>query len=637
MRHVFSLYGRGVSLKTFILFMDSHSNTHADSGHANDGILPQKFAARSVQQLRRRSVWIAAIVALAYGTLGVAWIVLSDRWLANVSLESHVDWLPLGLIKGIGFVLVTAIALYALMRWGLFRWHRIELQVRESEALMRTVVQTMPSAMLILSAGGKIVFANHHAQSVLGLAPVAMLGMRFDDPHWGITGLDGTPTPSDELPFAQAMRWGSPVMGAVHCIQPPGCARRVLSVNAAPIFSADGAVSEVVASISDITSQQQAGQDAERTSHALHALADLGAVALQARSTGEIFDYACAALVEHDVCAACWIGRVNADAERSIMPIAAGGDARDFVKTLRVSWDSSALGQGPAGRAARTRKSVVVERLDLDEGFAPWRDAALERGFVGAFAIPILDASGSPVKLLCGYARTMGAFRQAECEVLNEFAQRIGTAARAVRRRRSHEDNEVRILNALQGTIRAVQRTVEARDPYTHGHEERVALLSVAIADDLGFPKEQRTAVEIAAKMHDVGKLMVPAEILSKPTRLNAPEYELIKGHVDAGYQILKEIDFGLPVAEIMRQHHERLDGSGYPQGLRGSQIRLEARVLAVADVAESMLSHRPYRPARGFVEIKAELLEGRALRYDADVVDACLRVLSGPDSPLRT
>jgi putative nucleotidyltransferase with HDIG domain len=616
--------------------MDSHSNSRADSAHANDETSPQKFAARTVRQLRQRSTRTAAVVALTYGTLGVAWIVFSDRWLADLSLESHVDWLPLGQVKGIGFVSVTAIALYALMRWGLFRWRRIESQVRESAALMRTVVQTMPSAMVILNAGGKIVFANHHAQAVLGLAPVAMLGMRFDNPHWGITGLDGAATPSDELPFAQAMRWGSPVLGAVHCIQPPGCARRVLSVNAAPMFSADGAVSEVVATISDITSQQQAGQDAERTSHALHALADLGAVALQAHSTGEIFEYACTALVEHEVCAACWIGRVNTDAERSITPIAASGDARDFVKTLRVSWDSSALGQGPAGRAVRTRKPVVVERLDLDAGFAPWREAALERGFVSVFAIPVLDASGSPVKLLCGYARTLGTFRQAECEVLNEFAQRIGTVARAVRKRRSHEDNESRILSALQGTIRAVQRTVEARDPYTYGHQERVALLSVAIADDLGFPKEQRMAVEIAAKMHDVGKLMVPAEILSKPTRLNSAEYELIKGHVEAGYQILNEIDFGLPVAEIMRQHHERLDGSGYPQALRGSQIRLEARVLAVADVAESMLSHRPYRPARGFAEIKAELQAGRALRYDADAVDACLRVLSGSESPLR-
>lgn len=616
--------------------MDSHYRGPADAGNRFDEVSLRRFAALSARQLQQRARRTAALVAVAYGGLGVAWIVYSDRWLAREALNIGVDWLPLAMLKGMAFVAATAIALYALMRWGLLRWRRIELQVRDSEALMRTVVQTMPCAMVVLDAGGKVVFANQHAQDMLSLTPAAMLGMHFDDTRWAITDLDGAPVSPDELPFAIAVRGGSPVFGAVHCIAPMGGPRRVLSINAAPLFTSVGEISGVVANITDMTAQQQIVQDSNRTSRALHALADLSAFALQARATEEIFDYACAALAEHAVCALCWIGTVETDAGRTITPIASGGGGRSYVDALRVTWDSTDTGQGPAGRAVRSRKPVVVDNIGCDEGFALWLEAARQQGFISAFAIPILDLSGSPIKVMCGYERAPGAFRAAECEVLGEFAHRVAFAAQKVHKRLSHEEHEARIHNALQGTIRAVQRTVEVRDPYTHGHEERVAQLSVAIANELGFPTAQRMSVEIAAKLHDVGKLMVPAEILSKPTRLTKPEYELIKGHVDAGYEILREIDFGLPVAEIMRQHHERLDGSGYPQGLIGKQIRLESRVLAVADVAESMLSHRPYRPALALADIEMELRAGRSIRYDADAVDACLRVLSSADSPLR-
>lgn len=576
------------------------------------------------------------MVSLAYGAVGGVWIIFSDRWLAHEALATGVDWLPLEMVKGLLFVATTAIALYALMRWGLLRWRQVEMQVRNAESRMRTVVQTMPSALVVLNAAGICVYANQHAQTVLGLGIDAILGMRFDDERWAITRLDGSAMPREELPFAEAQRSGSPVTGSMHCIEPSRGQRRVLSVNASPLFTSLGEVAGVVAIIHDMTAQQQSAQDTARTSRALHALADMSAFGMQARSAQEILDYACAALAEHAVCVLCWIGTVEADATRSITPVATAGGARAYVDALRVTWDSSDTGQGPAGRAVRSRKPVVASRLGHDEGFAVWQEAALQQGFVSAFAIPMLDPSGSPIKILCGYERVEGAFQQAECEVLFEFTQRVGLALRTVRARLSLEEQDLLTYNALQGSIRAVQRMVEARDPYTHGHEERVARLSVAIADVLGFPKEQRMAVEIAAKLHDVGKLMVPAEILAKPTRLTKPEFELIKGHVEAGYDILKEIDFGLPVAEIMRQHHERLDGSGYPIGLREQQIRLESRVLAVADVAESMLSHRPYRPARTFADVEAELRKGRGKSYDADAVDACLGILTGPESPLR-
>ncbi len=169
--------------------------------------------------------------------------------------------------------------------------------------------------------------------------------------------------------------------------------------------------------------------------------------------------------------------------------------------------------------------------------------------------------------------------------------------------------------------------TVEVRDPYTAGHQRRVAHLAVAIATELQMPPAQMEGLYLACLVHDLGKLRVPAEILNKPGRLNPIEYGLVQEHVDIGQDILHTIDFPWPIAETVGQHHERLDGSGYPKGLQGDAILLEARVLAVADVAEAMMSHRPYRPSLWQEAALAEITAGRGVRYDAQVVDACVRL----------
>lgn len=167
----------------------------------------------------------------------------------------------------------------------------------------------------------------------------------------------------------------------------------------------------------------------------------------------------------------------------------------------------------------------------------------------------------------------------------------------------------------------------EMRDPYTAGHEQRVAEIAVAIGRELGLDGKTLEGLRIGGYLHDVGKMRVPAEILAKPGRLTPSEYELIKEHPRAGYDVLKEVEFPWPVAQIALQHHERIDGSGYPQGLKGEQIMLEARIIAVADVVESMSSHRPYRPGLGLERALAELERGKGSAYDPAIVDACLRL----------
>ncbi len=180
---------------------------------------------------------------------------------------------------------------------------------------------------------------------------------------------------------------------------------------------------------------------------------------------------------------------------------------------------------------------------------------------------------------------------------------------------------------AMQGMVQALGVAIEKRDPYTAGHQRRVTKLALAIAGRLSFPEERMEGLRMAGELHDIGKIHVPAEILSKPGKISEVEFSIIKSHPQMGYDILKSIDFPWPVHEFVYQHHERMNGSGYPLGLKGEKIHLEARILAVSDVIEAMASHRPYRPALSLEQALDEIEKNRGILYDPKVVDACLAV----------
>jgi putative two-component system response regulator len=185
-----------------------------------------------------------------------------------------------------------------------------------------------------------------------------------------------------------------------------------------------------------------------------------------------------------------------------------------------------------------------------------------------------------------------------------------------------------KLRHAMEGIVQAISTTVEMRDPYTAGHQQRVADLACAIAEAMALPEDEIYGLRMASVIHDLGKIMIPSEILSKPGQLNPLEYELIKNHVQAGYDILKQIEFPWPLADIILQHHERMDGSGYPNGLKGDEIMLAARILSVSDVFETIASHRPYRPSLGLPYALNELRENRGKLYDEQVVDVCLSLV---------
>jgi PAS domain S-box-containing protein/putative nucleotidyltransferase with HDIG domain len=188
----------------------------------------------------------------------------------------------------------------------------------------------------------------------------------------------------------------------------------------------------------------------------------------------------------------------------------------------------------------------------------------------------------------------------------------------------------VKLENTIQNTLQAMAKIQEARDPYTTGHQLRVAALAQEIAKEMYLPEEWIRGIHVAALIHDIGKIYVPAEILSRPSKLTASEFALVKTHPSVGHDILKTIEFPWPIADVVLQHHERLDGSGYPRGLKTGNILLEAQILAVADVVEAMSSHRPYRPAHSLDTTLEEISKNKGRLYEPDVVDSCLWLITG-------
>jgi HD-GYP domain-containing protein (c-di-GMP phosphodiesterase class II) len=197
------------------------------------------------------------------------------------------------------------------------------------------------------------------------------------------------------------------------------------------------------------------------------------------------------------------------------------------------------------------------------------------------------------------------------------------------------QHNFENLKKVMDSTVQAITTTIEKRDPYTSGHQQRVADLSRAITREIGFSENEIEGIYIAAAIHDIGKISIPAEILSKPVQLSDIEIRLIQAHSETGYDILKGIKFPWPIAEIVLQHHERLNGSGYPQGLAGDDILMAARIIGVADVVETMASHRPYRPSMGIDKALEEITQNKGVLYEPLIVDACLKIFNNKEFQL--
>ena len=371
--------------------------------------------------------------------------------------------------------------------------------------------------------------------------------------------------------------------------------------------------------------------DLQKQKWALSAFAEAAAALARADSTNLLIQEVCSAIAAQGPYVLAWVGKAEDDENKTVRFLGAAGEAIAYTDDIQVSWsDQQASGLGPAGVVIRTGKSCIIEDTQTDENFLAWRKLSKSFGIRSALGAPIPDGGNHPFGALLVYSKIPSAFAPTDVVLFESLAKEIGFGLRSIERQHQLDDQihekeliQERLATSLRATIEAMSRTMEWRDPYTAGHQKRVAEISMAIARKLQWPEERVQALYMAAMVHDIGKMSVPSEILTKPSRLTSIEMQLVQGHVDSGYQILKDIPFPWPIADMVRQHHERLDGSGYPQGLKGDQICLEGRILAVADTIEAMSSHRPYRPGLGLDAAMHEIRAEAGSKLDTSVVDA--------------
>ncbi len=385
-------------------------------------------------------------------------------------------------------------------------------------------------------------------------------------------------------------------------------------------------------SLRDVTNRNALARIEQRRERTESNVAKAIKAIAHADSRDEVLASVCSHIVD-DTTVLAVVGETVDDAGKTIRLIAASGSAREYIDGLALSWDeASPHGNRPAGECVRTLRAT---RGTVGEASAAsWRARAEQFGIRSIAAFPIVGGDRTAVYSV--YSTDPDSFDAVELLLFESLAENIGLGLRSLAARDAafaaasrEAERASELVVALEGALGAVSTTLEMRDPYTAGHMRRVAVLARFVAQELGLEEDRLHGLYLAALVHDIGKIAIPAEILTKPTRLSDAEYALIRQHAQYGANIVAKIPFRWPIAEIVCQHHEYLDGSGYPRGLHGDEVLLEARILTVADIVESMTAARPYHVPAGIEGALAEIRQLSGTRLDPRVVDACIAVVN--------
>lgn len=387
-----------------------------------------------------------------------------------------------------------------------------------------------------------------------------------------------------------------------------------------------------IGSFRDISERLRAEHGVQRLNWALTAINRAALAVATAETETEMMRQLCAALTD-DVFVLSWIALAKDNPEAPVTIAAKAGTALGYLDGIEISWGGQASGRGPTGRAIREAKTQVNNDALSNPAFSPWADRARCHDIKSSMATPLIR-NNKAVGALTVYSNQVSAFMPDVVGLFEDLARELVVGLDAKSHWAAYEAefksnlaHTARNRAALEQMVAALASTIEKRDPYTAGHQKRVCSLALDVARKLGWDSGRCHAVYLAGLVHDIGKINIPSEILNKPGKLLAVEFELVKLHAMTGFEILSGIDFPWRLAEITRQHHERLDGSGYPDGLKGSEILPEAQIIAVADVFEAMSSHRPYRPALGRDVAFAELRRLREGQLTPEIVDIALEV----------
>ncbi|MGB3342094.1 MAG: HD domain-containing phosphohydrolase [bacterium] len=389
-------------------------------------------------------------------------------------------------------------------------------------------------------------------------------------------------------------------------------------------------MARTLVSFVDITDIQAQARELSRINMALTTISECNQILVRTNNEADLTQQICEALVQYGGYKMAWVGYAESDEHRSIRPIAHAGFEEGYL-TQHFSWGKTKYGHGPTASAIRTRKHCVINDIPQIAPKVTWADRARQCGYTSVISLPLIHKNKA-LGAFTVFSTEKKAFHKSAVKLLKELANDMAFGIENLRVQIERDQMRDKLRWSLEkletsiiDTVHALASLVSKRDPYTSGHQERVTNLAIALAEEMGLTHEQIKGIQLAGLLHDIGKIAVPAEILSKPCKLTISEFAIIQTHPQIAYDILKGIDFPWSVAETVWQHHERLNGSGYPHHLEGTDIKLEARILGVADVVEAMTSHRPYRPALGINVALAEINKKQGVLYDRDVVCACL------------
>ena len=501
-----------------------------------------------------------------------------------------------------------------------------EQHLAQMEGRYRGLLEAAPDGMVVVNQGGEIVLLNAQAEKQFGYRRDELLGQKVKSiiPKGFAERLiaDGTRTAAEAL--AQQIGTGIELTG----LRKNG-SEFPIEIMLSPLASTEGIL--VTAAIRDITVQKEREYRLKAQNWALSAYASAAMALASARSSKDLLKAVCEAIAHKSIYALAWVGIAEDGPDKKIRVAAEAGSAKGFLHGLHLSWSTNGPdGRGPTGICIRTNKLQNIPDTETCSVFAPFRERAMQYGIRSGVYIPLSVEGGWHGELVI-YATRPNAFEAPAIEVFQHFAEEIVHAVHALDQEKALNAGKIalattqkQLTEALSAMVAPMMAAMEMRDPYTAGHESRVAEISVAIGKEMGWSEDRLQGLRVAALVHDIGKISIPAEILTKPTRLTAGEWTLIHEHPETGYTILKDIPFIWPIAEIVRQHHEKLDGSGYPQGLKGDAILPEAKVLAVADIVEAMTAHRPYRPGIKLGVVLQQIQRDAGSLLDAEAVRIC-------------
>ena len=378
----------------------------------------------------------------------------------------------------------------------------------------------------------------------------------------------------------------------------------------------------VQCNLRDITERRRNESRIQKLNSLLLTIRSINEYLLVAESEDKLFHYVCDTLKKLRDIAGVGIWLKHPDLVMEL--VAYAGIEDKMTASMKLRLDDPDLDHCVVGKAVREGRPIVLTDLKVNPVPGPLQKVVQMWQAEAGAAIPLISEGGI-IGLLTVYSTRKDLFDEETVRFLAEVATDIAVGVRSLRLDKKLHATLANLRKSMDATVEAIAGIIELRDPYTGGHERHVAQLATAIGVEMGLPERQIEGLHVAGYLHDIGKIAVPAEILSKTGPLTEPEYKLVMQHPKAGYDILKNLDFPWPVALAVLQHHERMDGSGYPQGLKGDEIIIEARILAVSDVVSAMSSHRTYRAASDREAVRNEITANKGTRYDARVVDACL------------